>query len=58
YCLSCNNNQLSDKTWNILSIGLQIKSSVEYEKCNAIFEHIYKEKTLFSKAVATTGLVS
>ncbi|CAG8689171.1 24845_t:CDS:10 [Gigaspora margarita] len=55
-CPSCNNNQLSDKTWSISSIGLQIKSSIECEKCNAIFKHLNEKETQFSRAVAAAGL--
>ncbi|CAG8734981.1 45090_t:CDS:10 [Gigaspora margarita] len=55
-CSNCNNSGLQNKTWNISSIGFQVKCIIECKKCNDIYEHTNEKEIWFAKAIAATGL--
>ncbi|CAG8774144.1 45294_t:CDS:10, partial [Gigaspora margarita] len=55
-CPNCNNSNLHNKSWNLSSIGFQVKCIIECKKCNDIYEHTNEKEIRFAKAAAAAGL--
>ncbi|CAG8771808.1 43213_t:CDS:10, partial [Gigaspora margarita] len=55
-CPNCSNSSLSNKIYNISSIGFQVKCIIECKKCNDIYEYTNEKETRFAKATAAAGL--
>ncbi|CAG8550542.1 23602_t:CDS:2 [Gigaspora margarita] len=57
-CHSCNNSNLTDKIFDITSIGFQVKSTVEYTRCNTISKYTNKtQESWFTKAISVAELI-
>ncbi|CAG8764961.1 10995_t:CDS:10, partial [Gigaspora margarita] len=52
-CPNCNNNSITNKEWDIISIGFRIKSTMECKKCNTIYEH-----TNEAQEISTMGITN
>ncbi|CAG8841829.1 39099_t:CDS:2, partial [Gigaspora margarita] len=56
-CCGCNNNSLKNKILNITIVEFQIKSTIECQQCDTIFEHINEAQDIsLTKAVVVSGL--
>ncbi|CAG8844483.1 44758_t:CDS:2, partial [Gigaspora margarita] len=56
-CSKCNNNSLISKSWDIIPIGFQVKSTIECIKCATISEYTNESKEIpLTNAIAAAGL--